>query len=186
MKKVCYLFFLFSFVSCYQNDLEFKLQNSFSVEGDSNYISEKDCFYFCTDSNLFSLTMYYSYGKYGDKQMIDTMDYTDMQYGSTLNSFKSEKNNSYVVLWKIKHEFSPIFKVYYVRDGKLIKMGVLTIYTPCETCDYLDYSIEDMQIFQKNNEIKISFLKNIYYWDTEKNEGTLYDAETLILSFNIE
>ena len=54
--------------------------------------------------------------------MIDTV-FSQMLYGSTLNSFKFQKDNSYIILWKIEMEFVPLFYAYYIEDGKLIKIG---------------------------------------------------------------
>jgi hypothetical protein len=96
-----------------------------------------------------------------------------MLYGSTLNSFKSTKDNSYIVFWKIEMEFAPLFYVYYIKDGKLMKIGEWEIIAPCDTCDTGDYSVEDIQIFQKDEKIEFLFLKEIRF----VNFSTYYDSE---------
>jgi len=187
MKNVRFLLFLFSFISCDATDSEFRFQNSFPVGKDSNCISAKDCFSLDNDSNFF-YTMCYSHNN-GNKQSIDTVNDTDLLYGSTLNSFKLQENNSYVILWKIKHEFTPSFNAYYVRNGKIIKIGEWGMFTPCETCDIQDYSIEDVLIYQRNGKIEFLFSKDVEYIDygedIYRNNWVSYKAGTLTFSFDI-
>jgi len=131
--------------------------------------------------------MYYLYGN-ENKQFIDSIEIDG--YGSTLYSFKSEKNNSYVVLWKIEHEYSPTFKAYYLVNGNLVKIGYWGIFTPCDNCDTQDYPIEYIRIFQRDDTIEISFLKDAEFIDYSENsyneKWTLYKAGTLAHSFNID
>jgi len=184
MAKVCFLLFLLPFISCINTNSEFKFQDSFLVSvGDSICINDKDCFFCISDNNLFYTTMYYSHEKSENKRKVDAVEF--IHYSSTLYSFKSQKSSSYVVLWKIEREFTPIFNAYYINEGKLMKIGELGIYMPCDTCDTFDYSIQDIRIFQRDKEIMLSFLKDIYYMDKSTNIWTLYDAGTLKLSFNI-
>ena len=44
-------------------------------------------------------------------------------YSLMLYNFKSEKDDSYVVLWKIELEHLPAFNAYYIKDGILMKIG---------------------------------------------------------------
>ena len=177
---------LFSFVSCSELDSKFEIQNSFSLNNESDIcISTEDCFSCISDSNLFYKIMHYSYGGSEEKkQIVDTVEFTP--YFSTLHSFKSQKNNSYVVLWKIESEFIPIFNAYYIKDGVLMKLGEFKVYLPCESCDVFDYSIENIQIRQRNKEIEFLFLKDLYYMDRNIDAWTLYKARALMLHFNIK
>jgi len=108
-----------------------------------------------------------------------------------LYSFKSQKSDSYVIVWKIEHEHYPTFNTYYVKDGKILKIGEWGIFTPPladEYYDYFDYSVEDIRIHQKNDEIGISFLKDIEFVDYSEgysNDWTSYKAGTFTLSFNV-
>ena len=184
MARVYFLLFLLPFISCININSEFELQESFSVSLENSIcINAKDCFFCVSDSSLFYETMYYSQGGSENNQKIDAVEF--IHYSSTLYSFKSQKSSSYVVLWKIEREFTPIFNAYYINEGKLMKIGELGIYMPCDTCDTFDYSIQDIRIFQRDKEIMLSFLKDIYYMDKSTNIWTLYDTETLKLSFNI-
>jgi hypothetical protein len=161
MAKVCFLLFLLPFISCINTNSEFKFQDSFLVSvGDSICINDKDCFFCISDDNLFYTTMYYSHEKSENKRKVDAVEF--ILYSSTLYNFKLQKNNSCVVLWKIEREFTPIFNAYYIYEGELMKIGEFEIYMPCKSCDIFDYSIQDIQIFQRDEEIEFSFFKDIY------------------------
>lgn len=139
------------------------------------------------DSNKFSLTMFYSYEN-GSKQLICTMDYADMQYESTLHSYKSKRYNSHVIFWKIEHEFCPTFKVYYLENGRLTNVGDWRMYTPCKTCDAQDYSLTDVKIKKKGKEMELLFSRDVVISDYDKKlfkgNWMLFNAGTLILTFN--
>jgi hypothetical protein len=95
------------------------------------------------------------------------------------------------VIWKRESEFAPSFYIYYITYGKLIKIGEWVIYEPNGELlpDYFDYSIDNIRIHQKNNEIEFSFLKNMDFIDTSADnyneDWVSYQAGELILSFNI-
>ena len=168
---------------------EFKLQNTFPIGTISNAnISTMDHFYlkFNADSSYYSLQ--YSYEN-EINQTIETIEYPSILYGSMLYSFESRKNNSYVVLWKNKNEYFPVFYAYYIQDGKLMKIGEWAVYTLCKTCDTQDYSIEDIRISQQDDEVVFLFLKDVEFMDyKEGDKGSLksFKAGALTLSFNIE
>jgi hypothetical protein len=192
MKKIHIILFLIPFISYCQTDHEFKLQNVSKLGGENYCISKMDYFSRSIDTNDFMLTLYYSNKKYGNKECIETMDWSNLQYGSTLNCFKSEKNNSYIVLWKIDGEYSPLLYAYYIKDGKLIKIGEWGVSEPCVTCNALDYSIKDIRIYQRNDEIEFLFLKDtkfVVFKDLSKNlehdDWGVFKAGKLIVSFNL-
>ena len=92
--------------------------------------------------------MYYSFGNI-NKQVVAKGDMDDLLYGSTLNSFRSEKDNSYIVLLKNNNEYSPTFKAYYFKNGRLLIIGDWGINAPSpnkKMPDYLDYSVENIRI----------------------------------------
>ena len=187
MKHICYILLLLSVISCCRNDTELRLQKFSSVDWGDNCITGEDCFYLDADSALFSITMSYSY-KNGNKQLVSTMDYNSMLYGSELYCFKSEKDNSYVVLWKMEHEFFPSFKVYYLKAGKLMEIGDWGIYTPCKDCDTFEYSVDDIRIQEKEGRIEFTFLKDMQYIDYRKQlfagDWTSFKSGALTLFFN--
>jgi hypothetical protein len=193
MKRLFFILFFIPFVSYCQTDNEFMFQRTFSNQWGYDCISEIDCFYstyiFNDDDNYY--TLYYSYGN-ESWQAIDSIDPSGF-YSSSLFGFKNEIENSYIVLWKNESEYSPFFNVYYILEGKIVKIGeweisVLAIEYHCEYCDY---SMEDIRIYQRNNEIEFSFLKNMVFGDFSENKynddwnWTSYQAGELILSFNI-
>jgi hypothetical protein len=188
MKELYFIILLFFFVSCNKDNSEFKIQKSFTVRLGNNFITPQDCFCLSSDSVSFSFILYYSYGEQRYKSAIDTFDYSDIQYGAKLYGFKSSVNNSNVVLLKIENEFFPTFKVYYVKEGKLIKIGYWGVFTPCDTCDFQDYLIEDIRIFQRNNKIVFLFLEDVKYLNYENlhnDSWEFFKAKTLMLPFNI-
>ena len=181
MIRVSFILLFVSLISCGRTGSEFEFQDSFQVNsGETICINTNDCFHFGADSSFCYSIMSYSYE---NKRTVDTLDYTI--YGATLNSFKSQEDSSYVVLLKIEREFHPTYNLYYIKDEKLIKIGELEIFTPCETCDTFDYSIEDIRIFRRDKEIEFDFSKDANYLDTEEGNWNLYKAGTLKLSFNI-
>lgn len=191
-----FIFLLFLSVSYCQADSEFKLQESFTDKWDNNCISKTDCFYsafISTDDDINDLyyILYYSHGN-ENWQAIDSIDPSGF-YNSTLYSFQNEITNSYIVLWKYESEYNPFFYTYYINEGKILKIGewgisVLAIEYYCEYCDY---SIEDIRIHQKDDEIEFSFLKNMDFLNFSEDRyrddwtWTSYQAGDLILSFNI-
>lgn len=199
MKKIFFILFFIPFISYCQSDTEFKLQNSISVEWGKNCISQMDCFYLSLDSALtfsdddiydYYYILYYSYGK-ENRKTIATGDFSDLGYDITLNIFKNETNNSYVVIWKIEMEYVPSFYVCYIRDGIIMKIGEWGIAIPYIEyhCEYCDYAIEDIRIHQRDNEIEFSFLKNMNFvnlsTDIYNDDWVLYKAGNLKISFNI-
>jgi hypothetical protein len=115
-----------------------------------------------------------------------------MLYGSILNIFKNEKDNSYVVIWKIDGEFVPAFYLYFIKDGKLKKIGEWEIIElPGEIFpDYLDYAVNDIYISKKNDEIEFSFLKDVKFIVFRENfrysdDWGIFEADKLKISFNI-
>ncbi|MDR0954526.1 MAG: hypothetical protein LBM20_03995 [Rikenellaceae bacterium] len=187
MKRVCNLLFLLLLISCNEKDSEFKLQKFFSTAWDESYcVTEKDCFFFVADKDRFDLTLLYSHENEA-KQILDSMDYADIQHSSLLYSFQSEQDRSCVVLWKIEHEFYPTFKAFYLKDGQCVKIGDWGVYKPCETCDTYDYPIEAIRIDRKNERIEISFLEDVefvdYSHDSSNDKWTTFTAGTLKLSF---
>jgi hypothetical protein len=188
MKKIHLILFLIPLISYCQTDNEYKLQKTSHSDWDQFCISKIDCFNLNYDAVSFDYCMlYFSHGS-EKKQMVDTV-FSQMLYGSTLNSFKSTKDNSYIVLWKIEMEFVPLFYAYYINDGKLIKIGEWTIYVPCDTCDAGDYKVENIRIHQKDKEIEFSFLKDTRFFVNKENfkydDWGTFKAGELKVSFNI-
>jgi len=199
MKRCFFILVFIPFISYCQTNTEFKLQNSFPVGWGKNCISKIDCFYLSLDSALvfddddiydYYYTLYYSYGNENMQQIV-TGDWSDLGYSLTLHSFKSEKGNSYIVFWKKEFEFSPVFDVYYIINGMVLKIGEwgVAISRIVHNCEFCDYSVEDIRITQKNNEIEFSFLKEMQF--TVINEEYDYDdwgtfkAGELTVSFSI-
>jgi hypothetical protein len=200
MKRFFFIWVFLPFISCCQTNNEFKLHNSIPIEWGKNCIGEIDCFYLSLDSTLvfddddifdYYYTLYYSYSN-KNRQVVVTGDLDDLLYGSTLNSFRCEKANSYIVLLKNDHEYSPTFKVYYLNNGKLLIIGDWGINAPSprkKTPDYLDYSVANIRIYQKNDEIVFSFLKDVQFKVLKENynydDWGSFKAGELIVSFNI-
>ena len=173
MKKIFFILFFVPLISYCQTDTEFKLQKSIKFDwGDNKCITENNCFSLVLDTSDFRLTMFYSDEKFGTKQVVETkIDY--LSYGSTLNSFKNKKDNSYVVLWKIDDEHYPFFYIYYIKDGKLMKIGEWVIYEPPGEIlpDRLDYSVKNIRIYKINDEIEFSFLKDVEFMVYRENHN---------------
>lgn len=183
--RVYFILLLFAFVSCGQSNSEFKLQNSFQIKLQNPVcINTKDCFYFSTDSSLYHLIMYYSNAEWEKKKLIDTVDFSP--YKSMVHSFKSQKNDSYIVLWETEYEYYPLIHAYYITEGKLVKIGELTISSPCQSCESFEYPIKDMRILQKGKEIEISFLEDVNYKPKNTTDWQLYKAGELKCLFNTE
>lgn len=178
-----FIVLLLPFVSCGQANQEFKLQNSFLVNLKTPVcITNNDCFFFSSDSSMFYLVMHYSDAKYENQKLVDSVEFSP--YKSTIHSFKSQKNNSYVVLWETEYEYIPIIQAYYIAEERLAKIGELEISLPCQTCESLEYPIKDIQILHKKEEIEISFLKDINYKEKDSSEWKLFKAGTLRYYFN--
>ena len=200
MKRLFFIWFFIPLISYCQTDSEFILQNSISVEWGKNCISEIDCFYLSLDSALifddddiydYYYTLYYSYEN-ERKQEIDSGNWDDLGYDLTLYSFKSQRDNSYVVFLEFEYEHFSSLMAYYIRERKLMRIGKWIIYLPCDTCERADYNIENHYLYQKNDEIEFYSLKDVefldysnkkYHW--ESNDWVSYKAGELIISFNI-
>ena len=189
MKSICFVLFLSLSISCDKTDSEFKLQSSNPVERGRNCLTEKDCFYLSADTNLGYYSLSYSQGEYEGKLALDSLHDTDMQYGSILYGFKSTRDSSYVIVWKIEHEHFPSFIVYYLKDGRITKLGDWGFFTPCETCDVQDYPVKDIRIAQRNDKIEFLFQKDVAFVDYGESlynkDWGLFKAGELKLSFNI-
>jgi len=192
MKKSLFVFFLIPFISCCQIDSEFLLQKSFSLEQGNYCVTNNDCFSFSRDTNTWNycLTMFYSFNKNGEKYKIDCVDIEDKP---TFNFFKSQQNDSYIILLKSDFEYSPIFHLYYLNCGKIIKIGEWGISEPYkEGLDmkyrtYFDYYIEDFKILRKNEKIEFSFSKDMVFVDYSKGKNDdwgVFKAGELVVSFN--
>jgi len=199
MKRIFVICLFFPLISCSQTSSVFNLQNSIPLEWGKNCISEMDCFYLSLDSVLvfddddiydYNYNLNYSYGN-NEKQIVASGDFDDLLYGSTLNSFRCEKDNSNIVFLKIHYEYLATFKVYYLKNGKLLMIGDWGINTPLPSkkmLDNLDYSIEHIRIHQKNDVIEFSFIKDVQFKIIKENNnfddwGT-FKAGELIVSFN--
>ena len=199
MKNLVFILLFIPLISYSQTDSEFVFQKTFPEQRWSNCISDNNCFSLSWDH--INLTIFYTYGLGGNKQAIDTIGNAGI-YGLTLNNFKNEKDNSDVVILKMESEYVPFFNVYYLKYGKLMKIGEWTISVPRDkyNCEYCDYSIEDIRIHQRNDEIVFSFLKEVEfvvyskYYDYDDGDTRLfynYDdwgtfkAGELKVSFNI-
>ena len=190
MRNFFFILLLLPVISQCQTDSEFVFQHSTTVEfNKEKYITKNDCFLFELDTSNFSVTIYYSFRRDGNKQTLETMDISDLTYGSNLNSYKNETDNSYIVIWKRESEYVPSFYVYYIKEGNLMRIGEWRITEPCDTCDSGDYSIENIRIYQKSNEIEFLFIKDIRFVvfkeDYHYDDFGTFKAEKLIVSFNL-
>lgn len=178
--------FLFYFASSAQINTKFEMQKSIVVKLKKVIcISKKDYLYFNSDDNLTKLIMYYSNNaKNGKNSRIDTVEFSP--YSSMIYSFKSLKNNSYVVLWVTDYEYYPEIKAYYIKDGKLASIGEINISLPCQSCESFEYPIKNLQIAQKRKEIEISFRKDVNYKPEKNASWKLYKSGTLKFNFNLE
>jgi len=175
---------LLPFVSCGQS-LEFELQNSFPVNlKEPVCISSRDCFCFSGDSNLYHLIISYSDVQCENKKLIDSVDFSP--YKSKIHSFKSQKNNAYLILWETEYEYFPVLIAYYIEAGKIVRIGELEISLPCQSCESFDYPIKDIKIIQEKHEIEISFLKDVNYRAKGSNKWKLYKTGALKYRFNTE
>ncbi len=112
MNILCFLLFLAPVSTCNNTFGCFKY---LVVDVGDNLITPNDCFRLSTDSVLFNVSMDYLYLE-ECKQKLYTADYADMQYGSMLYALKLWR--SWIVLWEIKSEYYPTFKIYRLQDGK--------------------------------------------------------------------
>jgi len=185
MMRIYFILLLFPFTSCGQTNHEFKLQDSFPVNLKNPVcITKNDCFCFSSDSSVFYLVMHYSDAKCEDKKLADTVDFSP--YKSRLHLFKSEKRDSYIVLWETEYEYYPVLLAYYVSNRNIVKIGELTISLPCQSCKSFEYPIKDIRVMQEKEEIAISFLKDVNYRTEEGNKWKLYKAGALRYRFNTE
>jgi len=190
MKNLLFILFFTPFISYCQVDSEFKLQKNFSEKDDKICITKNDCFSFSTNTDEVILTICYTNEQSGNKQTIDSMDISGI-YDLTLHSFQSEKDGSSVVLLELETEYHPYFNAYYISKGKIVKIGEWGIAIPYieYRCEYCGYSVEDIQINQRDGEIVFAFLKNMDFFDNStginNNGWVLYKAGELVLSFNI-
>jgi len=191
MKRLFFIWFFIPLISYCQTDSEFKLQNSISVEWGKNCINEMDCFYLSLDTNEYVYSLYYSFENENMKQ-IATGDWTELVYSADLHSFQNENANSYIVLWEKANEYNPFFTIFYLFDGKIVKIGEwgIAISRIDYYCEFCDYSVEDIRITQKNDEIEFSFLKDIGFMIVTKeyydyDDWELFKAGELIISYNI-
>lgn len=185
MKNIWIILFFIAFASCGQVHSEFKLQNSYQVSTKSPVcINAKNCFYFQSDDYLNYLIIHYSDVKSAHKVLLDSIEFSP--YASTLHSFKSKIDSSYVVLWETKYEYFPIILAYYLKGGKVVKIGELEISLPCNGCESFEYPIKEILITQTNKEIEFSFLKDVNFWNQEINERQIFKPGTFKYQFNIE
>jgi hypothetical protein len=185
MIRIYFILLSLPFVTWGQANHEFKLQNSFPTNLKTTVcISKNDCFCFSNDSSLFYLVIHYSDTKCKNKEFIDTVEFTP--YKSTVHSFKSQKKNSYVVLWETEYEHIPVIQAYYIEGRRLAKIGKLEISLPCESCESLNYPVKYIRITQEKEEIEISFLKDVNYRTEGDNAWSLYKAGNLKYRFNTE
>jgi len=189
MKNFLFILFLLPVISHCQTDSEFVFQNSIEVDWDEYYcINESYCFFLDLDTSDDQVTMYYSLRKNGNKQTLEIMDISGLTYGSDLNIYKNKTDNSYIVIWKRESEFAPSFYVYYIKKGILKRIGEWGITEPCDTCDTGDYSIENIRIYQRDNEIEFSFLADanfvIFKEDYHYDDLGTFEAGELKISFN--
>lgn len=174
---------LLPFFSCGQSNSELKLQNSFPIkQKEPICINEKNCFYFTSNSDVSYLKMYYL-DEDKQKKLIDSVEFSP--YKSRIHSFKSQKDNSYFILWETEYEYLPVIIAYYVSEDELVKIGQLEISLPCISCESFEYPIKDIQVFKKNEEIEISFLKNVRYKAKDTEQWKEYKSESLKFYFNI-
>ena len=183
MIRIYIILSLLPLFSCGQTNFMFKLEKSYPVSLDKAVcISVTDCFCLSSYSNIYNLMIYYSDEECETKRLIDTVEFSP--YNSTIHSFKSKKNNSYVVLLETEYEYIPLIQAYYITEGKLAKIGELKISLPCQSCESFEYPIKEIQILQENEEIEISFLKDVNYKDKDSSEWKLSKAGALKYSFN--
>lgn len=84
--------------------------------------------------------MYYSNTELGNAKLIDTVDFSS--YKSMIHCFKSQNDDSYIVLWETEYEYYPLIYAYYVIDGKIVNIGELLISLPCQSCESFEYPIK--------------------------------------------
>ncbi|MBP9186417.1 MAG: hypothetical protein KBG11_04935 [Bacteroidia bacterium] len=172
-------------VSCRQTNQEFTLQNSSLVDLKVPIcISKQNCFGFSGDSTLSYLKLYLTNTTGEIIMLLDSVEFSP--YKSTLHSFKSQKSNSWVILWETEYEYIPVIKAYYFAPEKLAKIGELEIALPCDSCESLDYPINDIVIFKKDKEIEISFRSDVNYKANGSNNWTSFKTGTFKYLFNTE
>jgi len=193
MKKLFFILFFVPLISYCQTDSEFILQKSIGFGGvGNNCITNNDCFSLSPFDfpNNFYRTIFYTYKQEANKQVIDSI--SDDFYNIKLNSFKHEKNNSYVILLRMESEYISTFYIYYIKEGKIMKIGIWDVLVPYEkyNCEFCGYSIEDFRIHQRNDDIEFSFLKDVRFFVWKDHHGNsedwgTYNAGELKVAFNI-
>ena len=183
MRQIYSSLLLLLFFSCGSINTEFRLQkSSLNSLKKALCLNENNCFLMDSDSSLTNIKLYYLNSNLKHKQLVDSVEFTP--YKSIIHSFKSQKNNSYVILWETEYEYVPVILAYYIEDGKLLKMGELNISLPCQSCESFEYPINDIQIQQKNNDIEISFLKDVNPREKDNIQWKTYKPGALRLCFN--
>lgn len=182
--KTYFILFLLHLFACAQPTDKFKLIGSFPVSKKSPIcINEKNCFCFRNDSSVYHLIMYQSNINCQQIELVDSVDFSP--YKSTLHSFKSEKNNSFVIFWETEYEYFPAVLAYYFNEGKLLKIGEFQVSLPCQICESYNYPLQDIQIIQNHEDIEITFLKDINYKQGKEDKLKLFKPGSLKYSFNI-
>jgi hypothetical protein len=171
--------FVLAFMSCTQTS-PFTFQPGTLVDFEQAICIAKDnCLYFDSDSNLFYMRLYYSDKR---KPPIDSVEFSP--YKSAIYSFKSQKNNSYIVLWETEYEYAPTIKIYYIANRNLLQIGDLPICSACQSYESFEYPIKDIQIVQNNAEIEFSFLTDVAARDNDSEDWKIYEAGKLKYCFN--
>ncbi len=168
-----------------QDNQQFKLQNSYSIEVNSSIcITKNDCYCFNTDSNANFLYMFSSNMKCDKKKNIERIEFSP--YKSNIHIYELKQNASHIILWETEYEYFPLILAYYLLNGKLIKMGEIAISLPCEYCEYLRYPLNEVNIKQYNKEIIISFLKDVNFLKDDNTEWNFCKAGDIQYIFNID
>lgn len=180
--KVCLILLLFA--SCSEISTKFYLQKSFTTDLENpNCFNDKSCFCFSGDDELDFLKISYSVSTCQDKELIDSVEYSP--YESMMYVYNAQKNNSCFILWETLYEYFPVILSYYVSDGKLTKVGEMNISLPCDSCEKLEYPLSEVDIVQINQEIVISFIREVNYRENNSGNWEVFSPGTLKFYFDI-
>jgi hypothetical protein len=173
MKNIFLISLLVVLFSCKSSDRLFVPGDIMNVEIGDNFITSDDSFRVSVDSAGLSFVLDYLHGE-KPRQTLCKCDITEFAYGSTLCVYESGDGNSRVVFWKIEHEHYPSFKVFYIDNGALKKVGDWGIFTPCDSCDVLDYAFSDVRVRGRNGGVEFLFSCDVEFID---HDGRLFGGD---------
>jgi hypothetical protein len=121
-------------------------------------INKSEKLFFKPDSSLFNTYFYYSDGD--SLQKIDSIEYTP--YKSLIHAFKN-CDDSYVLIWETQNEQYSTSQAYLLKENQLSKIGELEVVSDCNSCEFYEFQIKELEIQQKSNKVEFHFSSDVRY-----------------------